>query len=321
MTSPLLERATERVTLDGHDGRSGAHLERIRLDDGTSLILKTATPGTDITVEISGGVAREQRLWTSGALDRLTPPVSHAIIDVWDDGDATCTLMRDLGDAVPGWSRILSTDECGRILDAMVGLHATFLGDLPADLCTLELRVAALSPRTMRRYVGGHGLAEVIVRGWERFAEVTPPDLLPAVRALHDDPSPLVAAMREGPTTLVHADLWPVNLALEHDRVVLLDWAIATDGPPALDLAVFLTGSAAHVEPSREELIDGFRARSPVTDDRAMRLALLFGLLDLGWNKALDATEHEDPAIRDRELADLRWWQERARDALDAEGF
>lgn len=84
---------------------------------------------------------------------------------------------------------------------------------------------------------------------------------------------------------------------------------------------MFLTGSAAHVEPSREELIEAFRSRSPCTDDRAMRLALLFGCLDLGWNEALDAIEHEDPAIRERELADLRWWQARAIDALAAEGF
>ena len=32
-----------------------------------------------------------------------------------------------------------------------------------------------------------------------------------------------------------------------------------------------------------------------------MRLALLAGLVWLGWNKALDAAEHPDLAIRERE--------------------
>lgn len=39
-----------------------------------------------------------------------------------------------------------------------------------------------------------------------------------------------------------------------------------------------------------------------------MRLALFAGLADLGWNKALDAVEHADGAVRARERADLDWW-------------
>ena len=35
----LLDRIVERVPLDGHDGRSGARLERVGLDDGTRLVL------------------------------------------------------------------------------------------------------------------------------------------------------------------------------------------------------------------------------------------------------------------------------------------
>ncbi|MGH9274540.1 MAG: phosphotransferase, partial [Acidimicrobiales bacterium] len=240
-----------------------------------------------------------------------------AILDVWTDGDTTVTLMRDLGDSVPGWNRVLTRAECNQILDAMTTVHATFAADLPADLCPLATRVGLLSPRVLEPLVGQHPLADPIVHGWECFAELTPPDLLTTVRALHADPTPLVAAMEEGATTLVHADLWLVNLALEPDRVVFLDWAVATAGPPALDLAIFLTGSAAHVEPSREDLIAEFLERSPLTDERAVDLALIFGLLDMGWNKALDALEHDDPAIRERELADLRWWQDRSTAALE----
>jgi hypothetical protein len=303
--------------LDGHDGRSGAKIERVRLADGTSVIVKTATVATDITILMTGKVQREQSLWESGALARLAGPVGHAILDVWTEGDTTVTVMRDLGDAVPGWTRVLSRGECSRILEAMTAVHATFAADLPGDLCPLATRVGLLSPRMLAPLLGQHPLADPIVHGWECFAELTSPDLLATVQALHADPTPLVAAMEEGATTLVHADCWLVNLALEPDRVVFLDWAVATAGPPALDLAVFLTGSAAHIEPSREELLAEFLDRSPLTDDRALDLALIFGLLDMGWNKALDALEHDDPATRERELADLRWWQARASAALD----
>lgn len=317
MTRALLDRAVERVSLDGHDGRSGAHIERVRLDDGTSLILKTATMANDLTVALTGGIPREQRLWESGALDRLEAPVQHAIIDVWDDGDATLTLMRDLGGAVPGWSRVLTAAETSRVLGAMTSLHSTFEGQPPEDLVPLETRLGLLSPRVMAGAQGSHPLADVVLHGWELFAELTPPDLMAAVSALHADVAPLAAAMGEGGVTMLHADLWLVNLALEPDGVVLLDWAVATAGPPALDLVIFLSGSAAHVEPSREEIIAEFRTLSPRVSDQAMDLALLQGLLEMGWNKALDAAENDDPAVRDRELADLRWWQARATETLD----
>ena len=321
MTRALLEHVVERVSLDGHDGRSGARIERLRLADGTALILKTATLADDITQRLSGGIPREQRLWESGALDRLRGPVGHAILDIWDEDDATVTLMRDLGDAVPGWNRRLSRLECTRILEAMAALHITFVDDVPADACPLETRLGALSPRVMSEVGGDHPLAAVILHGWERFAELTPPDLLHAVQALHDDPVPLATAMRAHGTTLVHADLWLVNLALEPEQVTLLDWAIASEGPPMLDLAIFLTGSAAHVEPTRDALIAEFRRLSPMTDDRAVDLGLLHGLLEMGWNKALDAIENEDPAVRARERADLEWWQSRATGALDHLGM
>lgn len=317
MSRELLEHAVERHILEGHDGRSGARLERIRLADGTSLIMKTASAADDLTVDLTGGVPRERRLWQSGALDRLCGPVGHAILDIWEEGDATVTLMRDLGDAVPGWTRVLTSVECSRILEAMTAVHDTFAGDVPSGACPLDVRLGLLSPRVMSEAKAQYPLADAILHGWDCFAELTRPDLLDAVRALHQDPMPLAAAMRHGAITLVHADLWLVNLALEPGGVVFLDWAIASEGPPALDLAIFLTGSAAHVEPSREELIAEFRVRSPMTDERAIELGLLHGLLEMGWNKSLDALENEDSAVRDRELADLQWWQARAREALD----
>jgi hypothetical protein len=321
VTGPdLLARAVERTTLGDHDGRSGASIERVVLDDGTRLVVKLSRPDSDITLQLTGGIDRERLLWSAGVLDRLGDGVGHAIIDAWDDDGVTVTVMRDLGDAVPGWTRRLSRDECRQVCDALASLHRTFVDAPPADLCTLETRLAVLSPNGVGALTGTtNPLPPLVARGWELFAEVVDRDVAGAVAAVHRDPGPLADALRRGPVTMLHADLWLVNLALLDSEVVLLDWAIATVGPAALDMAVLVTGAAAHVDATREQMIDDFRAASgDLTDDATMELALLAGLADMGWNKALDAVEHDDPAMRARERADLDWWVARARRTLDA---
>lgn len=50
---------------------------------------------------------------------------------------------------------------------------------------------------------------------------------------------------------------------------------------------------------------------------RTLRLAVFAALVDLGWNKVLDATGHPDPAVPTREQADLNWWVAQARVTLE----
>lgn len=120
------------------------------------------------------------------------------------------------------------------------------------------------------------------------------------------------------PTTLTHGDLWLVNVALEPDQVVLLDWGIATEAPAVIDFASFLIGNASSVGASREEVIADFRlAEGPMVSDASMRLGFLVGLVELGWNEALDIVEHPDPDKRAHEHAELDWWMSAARPALD----
>ena len=314
--SDLLQTVVDRETLEGHDGRSGALIERVVLDDGRRLIVKRSRAADDLTVSLTGGFQREHALWRSGALDLLPEGVGHAILDAYDEGDTAVTVMRDLGDTVPGWSRILTPEELDRILAAMTAVHTTYAGRVPAAAATLEHRIGLLSVERLGPLAESEPLGRHIARGWSRFAELVDGEVAERVAALHADPAPLIAALRETPQTLIHTDLWLVNLALPPDEVVLLDWAVAAEGPGALDLALFLTGSIAHVPLSAEEVVAAFRARSPETDDRAMALALLAGLLDAGWNKALDASEHPDAAVRARQAAELSWWVERGRDGL-----
>lgn len=318
--SELLQQAVERSVVTRHDGRSGARLEHVRLADGTAYVVKRVTPASDLTLALTGGtVAREYLLWRSGALDRLPPGVDHAVVDGWVDGDTTVIVMEDLDDRVFTWRSRLSTDETDWVVARVAAMHRRFLGSPPAEVVPLERVLTLFAPGRIRGLAeAGNHLAGLACRGWEIFAQRVPADVAGPVLVLLEDPTPLVAALSAGPVTLTHGDLATVNMARDGDSLVLLDWALATAAPGALDIAWLLAGCSSVLEPSREHVLGTYAGLAgPACDIRSMRLALLAGLLWLGWNKALDAAEHPDPATRERERRDLDWWVREARETLE----
>ena len=233
MPGSILDRAVQREGLKGHDGRSGAVLERVVLDDGTRLVVKTAAPGTDLPGAATGDPGRELWLWSTGILGRLPPGAGHAIVDGWETGDGTIiTVMRDLGDAVVGRRGPITRSRCRRILGAAAAVHRRFAGQHVARLCPLERRLTLFSPRGIAAAGGDNQLAALVARGWEYFAEIAPPDIVAEVFAVFDDPEPLANELRRGGSTLIHGDLWLVNVALPPRGVVLLDWGLATEAQP-----------------------------------------------------------------------------------------
>jgi hypothetical protein len=56
----------------------------------------------------------------------------------------------------------------------------------------------------------------------------------------------------------------------------------------------------------------------PGDQRQPLRLALFGGLVQLGWDKALQATEDPDPERRAWEADDLAWWCRQARQARQA---
>ena len=117
--------------------------------------------------------------------------------------------------------------------------------------------------------------------------------------------------------TLCHGDAWLVNIALTDDEVVLLDWALATAGPASLDLVEFTVGCASHVDLPRADVLAAAReACRPLVDDDVWHATVFWALCELGWNKALDATGHPDPAHRVAAGAELDWWVAQADAAL-----
>lgn len=319
MGADLLQAAVERAVMAGHEGKSGAGLERVRLADGRALVVKRLTPDSDLTLALTGGtVGREYLLWRSGALDRLPEGVGHAVVDAWVEDDATVIVMRDLGDAVLTWEDRLSTGPTRWMVERVASMHRAFLGDPPADLAPLDRVLDLFSPgRIGELAVGGNELMMQACRGWEIFGNTVPVDVAMPVFSLLDDVTPLARALAAGPVTLAHGDLATVNMAFERDVLVLIDWAMPTAAPGSLDISRFIAGCSSVVEPEREEILDYYaRAAGPAYDETSMGLSLLAALIWLGWNKAYDAYEHPDPAVRRRERDDLGWWVSKARTTL-----
>lgn len=309
--SDLLRDVVRRTTMTGHDGKSGAGLERVWLADGRALVVKRV---------VGEVVAREHRMWHSGLLDRLPPGVEHAIVDTWIEDDGTSVIvMRDLGDSVLSWDRPLTTASTRLVVEGFAKMHREFLGAPLPGLNPLTDVLEMFGPRRLKpRAEAGSEICALIIRAWDVFVETVPPDVADPVMALLADSTRLADALTEGPTTLLHGDPAAVNMALEGDDLVLFDWATATVGPGVLDIARTLAASSSMLEPSREDVLAMYAdAVGPAYDERSERLALLATLAWLGWNKALDAAEHPDPAIRAQEQQDLDWWVGAARRSLD----
>jgi aminoglycoside phosphotransferase len=304
-----------------HDGRSGARLERVVLADGQRLVVKRFDPANDLAMAISDdSVGRELLLWLDGALDGLGPAVGHPIVAGWFDDGIAVLAMRDLGDAVLGWDRVLSRGECGRLFGAMLELHRLTRERTPAHACPLELRVGMLAPRRMVPFAAAdHPLPAAVTKGWQHFFDLVPADVADAIRSIHADPGVLATALATRPTSLIHGDLFFPNIALEPEQVTFIDWGLATRAPSWLEVTMFLIGSMSNVDATTDELVDDFRRLSgPGHDEVAMRLSMLCTLADIGWNKALDAVEHSDSEKRRRELDELRWWEAQARRTLES---
>jgi hypothetical protein len=319
MTS-LLADVVWREPLAAADGRSGSLLERVVLAGGEALVVKHVRAGGDWIMRASHDRGRAVELWSSGVLARVPAAIDHAVLGAERDGSGWVVIMRDVSAALVPDNVRLTRDHSRRVLEAAAALHAAFWDDPPMALCSMVDRYQLLSPATARRETGGSDeVPKLIGRGWERFAEVVPADVAEPVLAVLARPEPFAAELARYPSTLVHGDLKLGNLGFLDDRVVALDWGTQTGwAPPAVETAWYLAVNWSRIDASREQVLDDARAAEGGRHhEGALRLALLGGLVQLGWDKALHATGHPDPAIRAREAADLAWWTARARDALE----
>lgn len=312
----VVEELTDRRPVVDHDGRSGARIETARYRR-RRVYVKTA-PADDVVALVVGNGHIEHDLFHSGHLHRLPPEVTTALIAVEQTDDGIVTVSEDVGRSILSWDRCLSVADVGAIF---AGVRAVHRSGLPrgVDLCPLDVRLALFAPERVDLMVDrGLPLGAAVRRGQELFGDLVPADVAAAVARTYDDPAPLAAALVADGATLLHGDVWLANIGLGRRRVTLLDWGLATAGPPSVDLLTFCVGATGNVATDRAGLLSRARAacRGQVSDD-VFALTTFWVLVELGWNKALDAVEARTPAVRARAAEDLGFWLDHGRRALD----
>lgn len=296
---------------------SGAQLERLRLPDGTTLIRKALSPTLDWMMRATNDPGRAATLWTSGAMDRLPPVIDPVIRRIEHEGDEWRLYMADVDANFLRRGTIVDAGEARRFLEAFAAMHAAFWNRPVPDLCRLEDLIGLVALATIEREAGGHPFLEIVRSGWTAFDELVPDDIQVGVRAILAEPRPLADALRREGATLVHADPHYGNVAPGPDRFHVIDWSLASWGPPAVDFAWWLDQSAAFLGPDRADLIEMFRyAEGPRHTERGLDLAMLTELVLAGWQYA-DALIAPDADDRARRRADLDWWVARARVGLE----
>ncbi len=326
--SALLAGAQGVHPLDDGPGKSGARLERLRID-GVDLVAKYLDPVGDWTVRASGVLGGPvARLWTSGILHRLPDCLNQPIVGVGADkaavapvvagaagavGHPTVLLMHDVGAyLIPATDELLPLATHLRLLGHMAAMHAAFWGGGPEiEVVPVMHRYLELSPWTAlaESAIGStHLVPQLIGRGWPMLAQVAPAAAA-VVTPLAWDPGPLVQALATTPQTFVHGNWKLDNLGIDPSgRTIVLDWEMPGRGAALSDLAWYLAINCRRLPQPKEAAIEAYR--SALEDlgidtspwwDRQLALSLLGALVQFGWEKALGGYDDE-----------LAWWEERA---------
>jgi aminoglycoside phosphotransferase (APT) family kinase protein len=134
-------------------------------------------------------------------------------------------------------------------MDSVAGLQATQRSSGVRGLAAAERAESELLPKQFET-------------AWEAFADAVDDDVATQILAAAHAPTRLAHAMLDaGPATLLHGDLRDDNLGLRDDRVVLLDWELATAGTPTVEFAWYLCHEAWRIDATHDQLEADYRAR------------------------------------------------------------
>ena len=295
-------------------GMSGARIRRVERPGGAAVYEKWISRDHDWLMRITEDDGREATLWTTGALANVPAGPVYPVVDVvpGPEGDGWLITTRDMSEHL--FDDEPTIDQWRVVFDAIEALHDHFRGVPTEGLCTLENRFEIFSEATCRRELGGSDwLPKSNLHGWRVLPTILPDDIREPFLDLVRSPAPLLAALRETESTLIHGDLRPANLGIESGRVIALDWALAAAAPPIVDLAWV----AMDVE-SRDEIQQLMRdVARPAVDERQLRLGLLYqaclALPGIGYWVTTAAPDLLDAAVVERD-----WWFDRAREGLAA---
>lgn len=316
----LADIAATNVAPLVHGGNSGAALLRATRDDGTAFVLKRVTAGADWLARATADAGRTAQLWDAGAFAAMPSQIEHGIVAVERAGDAAWVAMRDVHEQLLDEDARLTRADSRRILDASAALHAAFHDNVPAGAATMHARIGMSSPAVAdAERAQPDLLPKQFEHGWEAFAEIVDTDVADAVLAHAADTRPLVDQLlaAHGAPTLIHGDLRDDNLGFDGDRLVLIDWDLASAGTPTVEFAWYLAQDAWRIDATHDELeADHRAAHDNALGDAEVDLGLLSGLVQYGWLLAHSARVHPDPVETAWGREELAWWVPRVRRAL-----
>ncbi|MFL6062176.1 MAG: phosphotransferase [Marmoricola sp.] len=321
MLDPQIVLTSIEELLDGAEGfepldsvgKSGASLERVRID-GASYVVKYLDQATDWTIRVADvpGTAPVE-LWRRGVLHALPAVIDQPIVAVAQTPTRSALLMRDMGSVlVPSEDALISETHNHAFLDAMAAMHVRFWEtDENVDVVQASRRYLELSPAMAEAeaLIGSdHLVPKLVARGWPMLAEVAPAASAVVTPLVHD-PSPLVTALAATPQTFVHGNWKLDNLGIHDDgRTVLFDWEMPGGGAPLSDVAWYLAINCRRLPGTKESSITYYRGaleRLGIDTEpwwqTQLALCLTGALVQFGWEKALGGYDDE-----------LAWWEERA---------
>lgn len=303
------------------DGLSGALLERITLEDGRTLIAKHISTATDYTMRATHDSGRLAGLWDMSFFERLPQGVDHAMVAVEPEDQGWVVYMRDKSASLLGWGYPMTRQENRRVFTCVARLHRDLGDPLVPGLCTLEDRIAFLSPAAVQKeamHPRPFAMHRHVRLGWQCFVDLVPSDVRTAVFAVHEAPAALAAKLRKCASTFIHGDLNPANVGFEGDGLVLIDWgSLSAMAPPAIEFTWFLAlGTFAGITLG-EALDEAIAAMGDRHDPLALELALVGSFAAFGWKMALEASVGGDGRRKTASRGVLEWWTQRVRQALD----
>jgi hypothetical protein len=287
---------------------------------GDPYVVKYTCVDDDWIMRATGDLhCRQLTLFMSGVLDALPSVINHAIVacapftsEHGHRGGAF--LMHDVaGDLVPSGGASIPRPMHQQFLEHMALMHAAYAGfDDGGDLFPMSHHFVILSPAmaAIEQQSGGTDpVPAAVASGWQMMAKRHPKQSA-ILRDLARDPSPIVAALRVGPATLLHGDWKLGNLGAGGATTILLDWDRCGAGAALIDVAWYLAVNCDRLPESKETTLRTYRRCLETAGvdtsswwDAQLRPALVGAFLQLGWSKNEDEAE-------------FGWWSDRLDEAL-----
>jgi Phosphotransferase enzyme family len=316
--TPLpIEGIVDRKPLAVSGAYSGNLLEEVETRLGR-FVVKHISRAEDWIMRATDDEGREVALWRDGVFDELAPGIDVPIIDAVPSAKGWSVVMRNVAEDLVQPGVKLSRPQVRQLFAAARTMHDAFRGRVPSGVCTLEDRLRLFSAATASREIATADLAPKLdQRVWEVVADVAPSDIVDVVLRIQSDPSLLTAELAKCDRTLLHGDLKPANFGVHPDRVVLLDWQLAAEGPPAIDF-IWTLNFVHRFDATLDELLDDIRAVAGAEhDERALQLAIIFHMAMAAIGLVADIADDPDEEVRTAVADEFGWWVSATRRALD----